>query len=86
MVLKPRKALKFWQRCFIFNRDNFTCKICGIHPENIPLNYDGKNTIYCQNTFLVLDHIIPYSKGGECILDNLQTLCDICNAKKYNNG
>ena len=32
--------------------------------------------------FLSADHIIPESKGGPTILENLQTLCRSCNSRK----
>lgn len=28
---------------------------------------------------LHVDHIIPWAKGGETVMDNLQTLCSKCN-------
>lgn len=31
---------------------------------------------------LTLDHVIPESKGGESTMDNLQTLCRVCNSRK----
>lgn len=53
-------------------RDNFTCCQCGnsIHQE--------------PNLLLEIDHIIPISKGGYTVEDNLQTLCWKCNRAKSN--
>ena len=51
-------------------RDNFKCRICGKSPAT-----DPKITLH-------IDHIIPWSKGGETIFENLQTLCSECNLGK----
>ena len=37
-----------------------------------------------DNIELHIDHIIPWSKGGETVLENLQTLCSDCNLGKSN--
>lgn len=51
-------------------RDNFTCCTCG-------------NSIYKEkNLLLEIDHIVPISKGGYTIEENLQTLCWKCNRSK----
>ena len=56
----------------IKNRDNYTCCNCGnsIHHE--------------PNLLLEIDHIIPVSKGGYTVENNLQTLCWKCNREKSN--
>jgi HNH endonuclease/Homing endonuclease associated repeat len=51
-------------------RDRFSCRQCGASPAT---------TIGVE---LHLDHIIPWSKGGETTLENLQTLCSKCNLGK----
>lgn len=51
-------------------RDNFKCKICGASSSND------------SSVRLHVDHIKPWSKGGETIIDNLQTLCSKCNLGK----
>lgn len=56
----------------VLQRDNFKCKICGESPATNP------------NVKLHVDHIQPYSKGGETIIENLQTLCSNCNWGKSN--
>lgn len=51
-------------------RDNFKCCLCGASPAKDP------------SVELHIDHIIPWSKGGETVIDNLQTLCSKCNLGK----
>ncbi len=57
-------------REFIKKRDNYTCCICGNSTHEEP------------NLLLEIDHIIPVSKGGCTVEDNLQTLCWKCNRSK----
>lgn len=78
-----RKKIKHHYRIFIYKRDNFSCIKCGIIAKNIPEQYNGKNTLLCDDgRWLELDHIIPLSKKGLDNINNLQTLCNICNCKK----
>jgi predicted restriction endonuclease len=56
----------------VLKRDNFSCVQCGKSP--------AKDT----KTVLHVDHIKPWSKGGETVLSNLQTLCQDCNLGKSN--
>lgn len=56
----------------IKKRDNFTCRNCG-------------NSVYLEpNLLLEIDHIMPVSKGGCTVEENLQTLCWKCNRAKSN--
>lgn len=59
-------------RAQVFDRDQATCQLCGANERTKP------------EVKLVLDHIVPYSKGGETTYDNLQVLCSSCNIKKNN--
>ena len=54
-------------RYLVFERDDFKCRACGDYPPNCVLQ---------------IDHIVPYSKGGSNDIDNLQTLCRVCNLGK----
>lgn len=54
----------------VLKRDNFKCCACGASPAKDP------------SVELHIDHIIPWSKGGETTIDNLQTLCSKCNLGK----
>ncbi len=56
----------------VLKRDNFSCVFCGASP--------AKN----QSVELHIDHIVPWSKGGQTDINNLQTLCNICNLGKSN--
>lgn len=59
-------------RFLVMKRDNFKCCMCGRSPAT---------TVGLE---LHIDHIIPWSKGGETIIDNLHTLCSDCNLGKSN--
>lgn len=78
-----RKKINRFVRIKIFERDNYSCLKCGISANKPHKQYDGKNTLFCNNNrWLELDHIIPLSKNGIDDFSNLQTLCNICNCKK----
>lgn len=55
-------------RALVLMRDGARCKLCGAAPS------DGIR--------LHVDHVKPWSKGGETVLENLQILCDVCNIGK----
>lgn len=59
-------------RFMVMKRDSFKCCMCGRSPANTP------------GLELHIDHIIPWSRGGETTYDNLQTLCSDCNLGKSN--
>ena len=56
----------------ILMRDGFACKSCGASPTK---------TLGLE---LHVDHIIPWSKGGETVPENLGTKCKQCNLGKGN--
>ncbi len=51
--------------------------------ENPHLNMYGVNE-FDEEVLFTKDHIIPRSKGGKDILENLQTMCSECNSEKGN--
>ena len=51
--------------------------------RNSVYDRDGRKCRQCgTEEDLTIDHIYPFSKGGKTEIDNLQTLCGICNRKK----
>ena len=57
-------------RFLIFDRDGCRCQYCGATPAEDEIK-------------LVLDHIIPRSKGGYDTAGNLVTACERCNISKH---
>lgn len=75
MVKKPREKGKAttrninWRlRALVLMRDGARCQLCGAD--------------VASGAKLHVDHIVPWSKGGETDLDNLQILCETCNIGK----
>lgn len=75
--IKYRKSLQYQRiimtaelRNRIKERDKYTCKKCAVSVSAEP------------TLLLEIDHIIPISKGGLSIEDNLQCLCWRCNRSK----
>jgi hypothetical protein len=58
------------QRFRILVRDGFRCRSCGASPLVQP------------GVELHVDHVLPWSKGGETTDDNLETKCRKCNLGK----
>jgi len=56
----------------VMRRDDFKCCHCGTSPA------------LQTGIVLEVDHKVPWSKGGETLLENLQTLCQACNNGKSN--
>ena len=67
---QERKIMNDDIRYNVLKRDNYSCQICGATAK------DGAK--------LHVDHIIPVSKGGKTVMNNLQTLCERCNIGKSN--
>src|SRR5215510_7396771 len=51
----------------IFARDRYRCQYCGRHGTAFDLT---------------LDHILPKSRGGRTLAENLLTSCQVCNNRK----
>jgi Homing endonuclease associated repeat/HNH endonuclease len=69
---KTTRTISWRLRFLTLRRDNYRCCACGRSPATHP------------NIQLEVDHKTPWSKGGETVLENLQTLCEICNGGKSN--
>ena len=77
--LAGRRRIRAADKKAVFERDNYTCQICGISRDFL----DG----FCEGLgdYLLLeaDHIQSVSQGGSGDdIDNLQCLCWRCNRKK----
>jgi len=71
-IHQTKRDINLRLRFLVMRRDNFKCVICGRSPATDP------------KIILHVDHIIPWEKGGETVIENLQTLCSDDNLGKSN--
>ena len=71
-IKRTPRNINLRMRWTILQRDNFSCRKCGRSPAKD------------QSIILHVDHIIPWSKDGETVIENLETLCEQCNLGKSN--
>lgn len=64
------RSISLGLRYRILSRDRFRCVICGASPAK-----DVRVELH-------IDHIIPWSRGGKNVQDNLRILCSKCNLGK----
>ncbi|MBL8087177.1 MAG: HNH endonuclease [Chthonomonas sp.] len=69
---RTKREISERMRFRILVRDGFKCNACGASPLQSP------------GTELHVDHIVPWSKGGETVPENLATKCSRCNLGKGN--
>jgi len=69
---KTKRNISDRLRFSILMRDGFTCQSCGRSPTTE------------RGVKLHVDHIMPWSKGGETEEENLETKCQQCNLGKGN--
>lgn len=67
-VKEQRRLMTDSLRKRIMKRDHYTCQMCGRFMPS------GEG--------IEIDHIIPVSKGGKTVPENLQVLCFDCNRSK----
>ena len=71
-IIYQRQLMTTSLREQIKQRDGYKCVCCGTSLKEEP------------HSLLEIDHIIPVSKGGKTVPENLQTLCWRCNRSKSN--
>lgn len=94
LVVQSARRLKFKYpahaalRAHVFHRDGYRCIQCGAEAIAVPADYDGSETLATgvvsngRRVALVADHILTLAAGGRSVIENMQTLCDICNRRK----
>lgn len=66
------------QRRLVFARDGHACALCGHRRGRCP-----DTACRCQDDpRLVLDHVLPFSRGGCSHAHNLRVLCGPCNRER----
>lgn len=90
IVLEGYDVYKRSLRYKTFIEKGYKCVCCGRIGAYYALECDKRNNqkrahfnLYSTDDVLMTkDHIFPKSKGGKDVIENMQTMCTICNGKK----
>jgi len=94
IIIDGYKVRKNSLRYMTFYQKGTTCVCCGRKGSYFKLekgdaagdvNRRHFNLYSDDGVLMTKDHIIPKSKGGKNNIDNMQTMCVICNEKKADN-
>ena len=69
----PRRFRRQVTNTFLFARDHYRCQYCGRTTAELR-----------PREALTRDHVIPISRGGLNVWDNVVTACSPCNTRKAN--
>lgn len=69
---RTSRTINYRLKFLVMRRDNFKCRITGRSPATD------------SNVILEVDHIVPWDKDGETVIENLQTLAKEINIGKSN--
>jgi 5-methylcytosine-specific restriction endonuclease McrA len=67
---EDQRQIKLGLRYQVLKRDRFRCVLCGASPAT---------HLGCV---LHVDHVVPWSRGGKTVEENLRSLCEACNLGK----
>jgi len=71
---KTKRNINWRLRFIVMRRDNFKCKKCGRSPAT-----DSTIILHVDHN---VDHKTAWANGGETVIENLETLCSVCNIGK----
>lgn len=74
-----RRSIPRQTRQSAYLRDGFACVYCGLQ---FPITEDKAPELLSHNQWLELDHVKPYSLGGDDSLGNLRSACSSCNRSR----
>jgi len=88
----PIEDLEYYtkhHRLKLYIKKGFICENCGVVCDRLIQGKPQKCQAYHTDLYnkdltrmLTVGHIIPKSKGGKWVLDNLRPLCHVCNTKE----